>query len=76
MRLLIEVLHIAAGLIAASLIAAACAWSYPLAQRDIWHVAYGAMAAILLMGVAPMRRAFRIDRARLRAATGRRPADG
>jgi hypothetical protein len=66
MRVLIEVLHIAAGLIAAALLAAAAAWSYPLARADIWLVAYVGMATVVLMGIGPIRRAFEIDRERLR----------
>ena len=38
MRVLIEVVHIAIGLLAAALISAAAAWSYPRATGDIWLV--------------------------------------
>lgn len=65
MRVLIEVLHIAAGLIAAALIATAAAWSYPRATDDIWLVAYACMVAVVAMGVGPVRRAYAADRARL-----------
>ena len=65
MRVLIEVLHVAAGLIAAVLIASLAAWSYPLAKQDIWLVTYAAMAAVVAMGVGPVRRAWAEDRARL-----------
>jgi predicted transporter len=68
MRVLIEVLHIVVGLIAAGLIAWYAAWSYPLAGRDIWLVAYVAMAAVALMGIGPLRRAYRQDRASLTRA--------
>jgi type IV secretory pathway TrbD component len=66
MRVLVEVVHIVAGLAAAVLIASAAAWSYPLARSDIWLVAFVAMALVVLMGLGPLRRAFAIDRARLR----------
>ena len=46
MRVLIEVLHILAGIFAAMLIASIAAWSYPLAKHDIWWVAYAAMVAV------------------------------
>ena len=62
MRVLIEVLHIAAGLAAAMLIAALAAWSYPLARRDIWQVDYIAMVIVVLMGIEPILRAYREDR--------------
>ncbi|RYE01644.1 MAG: hypothetical protein EOP61_10695 [Sphingomonadales bacterium] len=72
MRVLIEVLHILVGLLVAVLIAALCAWSYPLAKHDIWLVTYVAMVAIVAMGVGPLRRAYALDKAKL----GGTPADG
>jgi hypothetical protein len=66
MRVLIETLHIVVGLIAAVLVATAAAWSYPRATNDIWLVAYVAMAAVVLMGVGPLRKAYAIDRAGLK----------
>lgn len=74
MRVLIEVIHIAVGLVAAALIAWAAAWSYPRATDDIWLVAWVCMAAVVLMGVGPVRRAYAIDRKRLARARGN--ADG
>lgn len=65
MRVLIEVLHVAAGLVAAALIASLAAWSYPLAKQDIWLVAYAGMVAVVLMGIGPVRRAWAEDRARM-----------
>jgi hypothetical protein len=62
MRVLIEVIHIAIGLVAAFVIAWYAAWSYPLAKHDIWWVAYAAMVAVLVMGIAPLRRAYAADR--------------
>jgi hypothetical protein len=70
-RVLIEVAHIAIGLIAAALIAAAAAWSYPRATQDIWLVTWVAMALVVLMGIGPIRRAYAVDRAKL----GRKPED-
>ena len=66
MRVLIEVLHLVAGLFAAMLIAAFAAWSYPLAKSDIWLVTYAAMVAVVLMGIGPIRRAYEADRASLK----------
>ena len=66
MRVLIEMLHILAGLLAALLIASLAAWAYPLARRDIWLVTYIAMGAVVVMGIGQLRRAYAADRARLR----------
>lgn len=71
MRVLIEVVHIVIGLVAAVLIAAAAAWSYPRATQDIWLVTYVAMALVVLMGIGPIRRAYAIDCAKL----DRKPKD-
>ncbi|RYY44836.1 MAG: hypothetical protein EOP59_05520 [Sphingomonadales bacterium] len=67
MRVLIEVLHIVVGLLAALLIASLCAWSYPLARHDIWLVTYVMMVAVVAMGIGPIRRAYAADRAKLDA---------
>ena len=42
---------------------AAAAWSYPLGREVIWYCGAGAAAATMLMGIGPLRRAWRIDRA-------------
>jgi len=68
MRVLIEVVHIAIGLIAAALISAAAAWSYPRATDDIWLVGYACMIAVVIMGVGPVRKAFAADKAKLGGA--------
>jgi uncharacterized membrane protein len=65
MRVLIEVLHIVAGLIAAFIIASLAAWSYRRATDDIWLVTYVAMIAVVIMGIGPIRRAYAVDRAKL-----------
>ena len=72
MRVLIEVLHIVVGLLAALLIAALASWSYPLARHDIWLVTYVAMGLVVLMGIGPIRTAYEADKAKL----DRAPADG
>ncbi|WP_313535966.1 hypothetical protein [Sphingomonas sp.] len=66
MRVLIEVIHIVVGLIAAVVIASLAAWSYRRATHDIWLVAYVAMVAVVAMGIGPLRRAFAQDRETLR----------
>jgi hypothetical protein len=54
------------------LIASLGAWAYPLARHDIWLVTFAAMAAVVLMGVGPLRRAYAADRRTLaRGADGR-----
>ena len=76
MRVLVEVLHITVGIFAAMLIAALSTWSYPLAERDIWLVAYVAMGAVVLMGVGPIRRAYEQDRETIAKADAARGTDG
>ncbi len=62
MRVLIEALHIAAGIAVALLIGATLAWAYPLAARDVWIVTAIAIACVALMGIGPMRRALWLQR--------------
>lgn len=66
MRVLIEILHIVAGLIAAWIVASLAAWSYRRATHDIWLVATIAMVVVVAMGIGPLRRAYAEDRAKLR----------
>ncbi len=63
MRVLVEALHLSAGIAVALLIAALCAWAYPLARGDVWLVTGAAILAMMLMGIGPMRRAAAADRA-------------
>ena len=51
--------------VAAALIGWASAWSYPRATDDIWLVAFACMAAVVLMGIGPVRRAYYDDPADL-----------
>ncbi|MCH4894142.1 MULTISPECIES: hypothetical protein [unclassified Sphingomonas] len=67
---LVELLHIAAGLVATVAITWASAWSYPLGRNDIWLVGSVAFVVVLLMGVRPVREALAKDRAKDRAARG------
>jgi len=62
MRVLVEALHIAAGITVALLIGALSAWAYPLAARDVWLVTAVAIACVVVMGIGPMRRAMAADR--------------
>jgi hypothetical protein len=63
-RTVVEALHIAAGLIAAVAMTWAAAWAYPLGRETIWWCGAAAMAATVLMGIGPLRRARAIDRRR------------
>ncbi|MBX3594443.1 hypothetical protein [Sphingomonas sp.] len=63
MRVLVEALHIAAGIAAALVIGGTMAWAYPLGARDIWMVTAVAVLCVILMGIGPMRRAARATRA-------------
>lgn len=64
-RTTVELLHIAAGLIAAAAMTYAAAWAYPLGFEVIWWCGIGAMVATVLMGIGPLRRARAIDRRRV-----------
>ncbi|MCW4463694.1 hypothetical protein OK349_18465 [Sphingomonas sp. BT-65] len=57
MRVLVEALHIAAGIAVALMIGAVASWAYPLAERDIWLVTGVAIVCVILMGIEPMSRA-------------------
>lgn len=63
-RTLVELLYIAAGLLAAVAMTWAAAWAYPLGRETIWWCGAAAMVATVLMGVGPLRRARAIDRRR------------
>jgi len=60
-RTLYELLHIAAGVVGTALLASGAAWGVPMARDDIWLVAYVAMVLVALMGVRPLRLAWRAD---------------
>lgn len=61
-RTTVELLHIVAGLAAALAMTWAAAWAYPLGFETIWWCGAAAMAATVLMGIGPLRRARAIDR--------------
>lgn len=60
---LLELLHIIAGVAGTVLIATLAAWAVPNAGETIWVVAVAAMVVVALMGVGPLRLAWRADRA-------------
>ena len=65
---LVEILHIAAGMALAVLIAELAIWSYPPAKSDIHIILVGVLIAIAAMGIGPVRRGIGLDRARRAAA--------
>ncbi|WP_374146171.1 hypothetical protein [Sphingomonas sp. 28-63-12] len=67
MRFAVELMHVALGIVAALVIAAAAAWAVPLAHREIWLVDYVAIIFIIAMGYRPLREAWAADRAADRA---------
>ncbi len=67
-RTLVELLHIAAGVVATALIASLAVWAVPAAGRTIWWVAYFSMLAVAFMGIRPLRMAWKADRARRNGA--------
>ena len=62
-RTRIELFFMAAGLLVAYLLTRVCAWSYPLGAHVVWWCGSAAMVATVLMGLGPLRRAWRADMA-------------
>ena len=60
-HLLIELLHLASGLVGAALIAWLAAWAVPNVRNEIWTVAYVAMLIVAYMAIRPLRLASRAD---------------
>jgi hypothetical protein len=60
-RTLVELLHIVAGLAATVLIVRLAAWGYPLARETFYLIGWVAGLAVVLMGLRPLRKAWRID---------------
>ncbi|MBX9797316.1 hypothetical protein [Sphingomonas sp.] len=60
-NVLIELMHMAAGIVLALAMAWGASWAVPLARGDIWLVVAFVIAAILLMGVEPLRHAAEAD---------------
>ena len=72
-RTLYELLHIAAGVVGTALLASAAAWGVPRSGRAIWDVAYVVMVVVAVMGIRPLRLAWRADR---KAKNGQPRANG
>lgn len=62
-RTLIEIFFIVAGLVMAGLLTHAAIWAYPLGLEPILWSGIGGMVATVAMGLPPLRRAIRLDRA-------------
>ena len=65
MRMLGELLYLAAGLAVAGLMVWAASWAYPLGREVFWWCGGAAMATSLVFGVGRLRRARGHDRGRL-----------
>ena len=63
-RSLVELLHIAGGVLVTGVFATLAAWSVPNAADSIWIVAWIAVAVVIFMGIAPLCAAGDADRAR------------
>jgi hypothetical protein len=59
---LVELLHLASGLIGTALIARLAAWAVPNVAETIWLVAWVAMLVVAFMAIRPLRLAWRADR--------------
>ncbi len=62
-RLLTEILHVVAGLVAAWAIGSLSAWAYPLGRRDIWLVTWVSMVVVTILGIRQIQRAMADERA-------------
>ena len=60
-RVLIELLHVLAGVLAAFAIGWAAAWAYPVGRANIWLVTYVSAAVVVLLGIRPVVGAIRGD---------------
>ncbi len=63
-RTLIELAHLAAGLMVTAVIAKTAAWAYPLGRDTIGWVGIACALAVVALAVNPVRRAWAIDRGR------------
>ncbi|KQN91714.1 hypothetical protein ASE90_02710 [Sphingomonas sp. Leaf67] len=70
-RLLTEIVHVVAGVVAAWGIGWLSAWSYPLGRRDIWTVTWVAMAIVIVLGIRQVQRAMAEERAKGAVLDGR-----
>jgi hypothetical protein len=59
---LVELLHLVAGLVATCALASLSAWAVPNAESAIWWTALGCAVAVVLMGIVPLREAWRADK--------------
>ena len=57
-RVLVELFHVAAGMLVALLMAKGAAWAVPLAAREIWIIFYVAIAFVGGMGLKPLKDAW------------------
>lgn len=58
-RVVVELLYVASGVLAALAIGWAAAWAYPVGRANIWLVTYVSAAVVVLLGIRPVLRAIR-----------------
>nr|WP_239474220.1 hypothetical protein [Sphingomonas sp. BT552] len=68
MRVAVELLHLAIGLVTVVALTGLAAWAYPLGREEIWWCGGGATLALLIDSIRPLRRARRADVGRQGAA--------
>lgn len=61
-RTLVELLHLAVGVLATLLLSALASWSVPNARDSITVVAWVVVAVVFAMSIRPLRRAWARDR--------------
>lgn len=58
-RVIVELLYLVAGVLAALLIGAVAAWAYPVGRANIWLVTYASVGVVVLLGMRQVLRAAR-----------------
>jgi hypothetical protein len=61
-RVLLELLHLAAGLVATRAIFVAAAWAYPQGRDSLEPIGWLTMGAVFVMSVPELRKAWIADR--------------
>ncbi len=62
-RILAELLHLTAGIVAIAAMFGAAAWAYPQGHSTIWAVGYVTMAVIVGLSIPRFRSAWSVDHA-------------
>lgn len=62
-RTIIEAVYLVAGLLVTLIVFRLGAWAYPFGRAVVAQVGWGTMVVVLMMGIGPLRDAWRADQA-------------